>query len=100
MAKIDDLLRSVHGKGGIELFLRTGAAAQSRNNGQATPVSPGNLTTEQIDEMILEVVPAKRAALPEFRFQYASPLGHYTGLAQRGEGTVQLILRKGGTGEP
>jgi len=97
MAKIDDFLRAVTAKGGDELLLATGQPPSSRANKTLTPVGPNKMTTADIDALILEIVPAKRASAPSFKFGYSAPLGAFRGGCQRGaDGSVMLLLRKGG----
>jgi twitching motility protein PilT len=97
MAKIDDFLRAVVAKGGEELFLATDRPPASRTNKTLTPVSANKMTTADIDALILEIVPAKRASAASFKFGYSAPLGAFRGACQRGaDGSVQLLMRKGG----
>ena len=100
MAIIDDYLRAVLGKNGEELFLSSGKAPVARTKGAPTPLSNAPLSSEQIEAMIAEVVPAKRMQGAQFRFQYSDALGAFIGLGQRGEGTIEVIVRKSSAGEP
>ena len=100
MAIIDDYLRAVLGKNGEELFMSSGTAPVSRMAGTPTPLSNTPLSSEQIEGVIAEVVPAKRMQGAQFRFQYSGALGSFIGVGQRGEGTIQVIIRKAAAGEP
>jgi twitching motility protein PilT len=100
MAIIDDYLRAVLGKNGEELFLSSGKGPVARTGGAPTQLSNTPLSVEQIESMIAEVVPAKRMQGAQFRFQYSGALGAFIGLGQRGEGSIQVIVRKSSAGEP
>jgi len=100
MAIIDDYLKAVLGKNSEELFLDSGKAPAARTKGVPTPLSNAPLSAEQIEGMVAEVVPAKRMQGAQFHFQYSGALGAFIGIGQRGEGTIQIILRKASAGEP
>ena len=100
MAIIDDYLKAVIGKGGEELLVSSGKPPVSRIKGAPTPLSNTPLSAEQIEGMISDVVPAKRMQGAQFHFQYSGALGAFIGLGQRGEGTIQVIVRKASAGEP
>jgi len=100
MAIVDDYLRSVLGKNGEELLLVAGQPPQCRAKGTDTSLGGKVVDAAQIEAIIAEIVPPKRMQGAAFRFQYSSSLGAFIGIGQRGEGTIQVLLRKASLGEP
>jgi len=100
MAQIDAYLRGVVAKAGEELWLGTGDAPAARTAGKPTPINNAAMTTDQIEALLKEIVPARRAQEQKFRFQYTAPFGAWQGVVQRGDGKVQAIIRKHGLPQP
>ena len=100
MAIVDDYLRTVISKEGDELYAATGKPPQVRNAKGTTPITAKNMTTEEIETVLAEIVPARRLKETSFRFQYTCPVGNFAGLAQRENGSIEVVIRRSGRGDP
>src|ERR1051325_5782644 len=100
MAIVDDYLRSVISKEGDELYVATGKPPVSRSTKGAVPIMPKSMSTEEIEAVISEIVPARRLKEVTFKFQDTCPVGNFAGLAHRSNGSLEVVIRRSGRGDP